>query len=121
MEQDGGALLTIGVSINGGTPITGWFISWKIPQKWMMPGGTPHDLGILLFLHQWSHQKSAVLPSTEQLLSAEKNGEWQVQSEFGHCSRAGGVMHRAEKALGKLRKSSALEFELNSSDLTFDV
>jgi hypothetical protein len=28
-------------------------------------------------------------------------------------------MHRAEKALGKLRKSSALEFELNSSDLTF--
>ena len=41
MEQDGGALLTIGVSINEGTPITGWFISWKIHQKWMMPGGTP--------------------------------------------------------------------------------
>ena len=31
----------MGISINGGTPIAGWFISWKIPLKWMMTGGTP--------------------------------------------------------------------------------
>jgi hypothetical protein len=29
------------VSINGGTPIAGWFISWKIRLKWMTTGGTP--------------------------------------------------------------------------------
>ena len=27
---------------HGGTPIAGWFMSWKIPiQKWMMTGGSP--------------------------------------------------------------------------------
>ena len=26
----------------GGTPIAGWFLSWKIPRKWMMTGGTPN-------------------------------------------------------------------------------
>ena len=31
----------LGLSGNGGTPIAGWFISWKIPLKWMMTGGTP--------------------------------------------------------------------------------
>ena len=28
-------------SRNGGTPIARWFISWKLPLKWMMTGGTP--------------------------------------------------------------------------------
>jgi len=35
--------ISIGVSINGGTPIAGWFISWKIPFKWMITGSTPMD------------------------------------------------------------------------------
>ena len=26
---------------NRGTPIAGWFVSWKIPLKWMMTRGTP--------------------------------------------------------------------------------
>ena len=31
------------VSINGCTPIAGWFISWQIPiYKWMMQKGYPH-------------------------------------------------------------------------------
>jgi len=37
----------VGVSINGGSPIAGWFISWKIPLKWIDLGvppisGNPH-------------------------------------------------------------------------------
>ena len=31
----------MGVSTNGGTPIAGWFMSWKIPFTWMTTGGTP--------------------------------------------------------------------------------
>jgi len=32
----------MGVSQKWGTPIAGWFISWKIPaQKWMITRGTP--------------------------------------------------------------------------------
>ena len=31
--------LEIGGSINVGTPVAGWFISWKIRLKWMMTGG----------------------------------------------------------------------------------
>jgi hypothetical protein len=32
----------VGVSINGGIPIAGWFISGKIHEnQWMMTGGSP--------------------------------------------------------------------------------
>ena len=41
----------MGVSINGGTPIAGWIISWKIALNWMMTGGTP-NLGNLQILLQ---------------------------------------------------------------------
>ena len=30
-----------GFHSHGGKPIAGWFISWKIPLKWMMTGGNP--------------------------------------------------------------------------------
>ena len=40
----------MGASINGVSK-DGWFISWNIPLKWMMTGGTPisgnHHIGIL--------------------------------------------------------------------------
>ena len=36
-----GAETHLEVSINGGTPIALWFISWKIPLEWMMTGGSP--------------------------------------------------------------------------------
>ena len=34
-------LRQMGGSINTGTPIAEWFISWKILLKWMRTGGTP--------------------------------------------------------------------------------
>ena len=30
-----------GFHSHGGTPIAGWFVSWKIPMKWMITRGTP--------------------------------------------------------------------------------
>ena len=35
----------LGVSMNGGTSIAGWFISHGKPQTWMITGGNPYDLG----------------------------------------------------------------------------
>ena len=37
-----------------GVTIAGWFISWKIPLKWMMTGGTP-ILGNfhIMTINQW--------------------------------------------------------------------
>ena len=79
------------------------------PNNWMMPKvTTPMTWESSFFTINGVTRNQ--LCCQIQLLSCfqlNKNGEWQVQSEFGHCSRAGGVMHRAEKALGKLRKSSA--------------
>jgi len=34
-------LSLVGVSINGGTPIAGWFIRENPSIKWMRTGGTP--------------------------------------------------------------------------------
>ena len=39
-QDRAGKMRTSGVSINGGSPKNGWFISWKIPLKWMMTGCT---------------------------------------------------------------------------------
>ena len=36
----------MGFHNHGGTPIAGWFISWKTLLNWMRTGGTP-ILGIL--------------------------------------------------------------------------
>ena len=36
-----GAVRPLQRADNPGTPIAGWFVSWKIPHKWMMTGGYP--------------------------------------------------------------------------------
>ena len=44
-----------GVSINGGTPIAGWFISWNIPRKNGWFRGTPisGNLHIQKYIHRY--------------------------------------------------------------------
>ena len=50
----------MGVSINGGTPIAGWFISGKIALKWMMTRGTP------IFLESSISKNSTTCQQTSQ-------------------------------------------------------
>jgi len=75
----------LGVSINGATPIAGWFISWKIPTR---TRGSPVSGNHHLWDPNWclSHSQSGFNTTEGRVLPQNQIREWDSDFTFMFAS-----------------------------------